>query len=86
MYMFPYKCQVTGASSGAKQLAEAKPPVWCENNEGGCTTGAKQMVFWGQLDGDNISVDGQDAAGEPKSPGYNEKCGFKTGAQSDIFV
>jgi hypothetical protein len=78
MYMFPYKCMVTGATS-TKSLAPAKPAVWCENDESNCTPGAKQMIFWHQLEGNNIEVEGQDAAGDNKSPAYNEKLGFKTG-------
>jgi len=81
MYMFPYRCQVTGATA-THSVGTAQPPVWCENDEAGCTSGPKQMVFWHQLDGNNIEVEGNDASGQPKSPGYNEKLGFKTGKRS----
>ncbi|KAJ7684356.1 hypothetical protein DFH06DRAFT_5071 [Mycena polygramma] len=85
MYMVPYRCKVTGATS-TKAVGAAKPPVWCENNAGGCTSGPKQMIYWNQNEGNNIQVSGMDAAGEPKSPAYNAKCGFPDGAQNDIFT
>lgn len=78
MYMFPYRCTVTGASS-TTPVATAKPPVWCEEEPEKCTQGAKQMIFWHQLDGNNIETEGLDASGQNKSPGYNEKLGFKSG-------
>lgn len=84
MYMFPYRCMVTGSTS-TKKLAKAKPPVWCEGQEANCTPGAKQMIYWHQLTGNNIEVSGYDLHGQPKSPAYNMKCGFKEGAQNDIF-
>ncbi|KAJ7063711.1 hypothetical protein C8F01DRAFT_1134056 [Mycena amicta] len=85
MYHLPYRCKVTGAKA-TKAIGTPKPPVWCENNAGSCTKGPKQMLYWNQLEGDNIEVDGYDAAGEPKSPAYNSKCGFSDGAQTDIFT
>ena len=60
------------------------------------------MLYWNQASGTNIHVSGEDLSGKPKSPGYNEKCGFKPGelaeekvgttlmnclgAQNDIFA
>ncbi|KAJ7819796.1 hypothetical protein B0H14DRAFT_3472842 [Mycena olivaceomarginata] len=85
MYHLPYRCKVTGATS-TKAVGTPKPPVWCENNPDGCTKGPKQMIYWNQNEGNNIQVDGLDAAGEPKSPAYNAKCGFPDGAQNDIFT
>ncbi|KAK7035987.1 hypothetical protein R3P38DRAFT_2910054 [Favolaschia claudopus] len=85
MYHLPYRCKVTGATS-TKAVGTAKPPVWCENNANGCTNGPKQMIYWNQLEGNNIKVDGYDAAGDFKSPAYNSKCGFPDGAQNDIFT
>ncbi|KAF7294532.1 hypothetical protein MIND_00989700 [Mycena indigotica] len=85
MYHLPYRCKVTGAKS-TKAIGPAKAPVWCENNAGGCTKGPKQMIYWNQNEGNNIRVDGWDAAGDPKSPAYNSKCGFPDGAQYDIFT
>lgn len=74
-----YRCRVTNVKSSARPLAPAKPPVWCEGNPNGCTQGAKQMIYWQQLDGNNIVVSGTQADGQPKSPGYNMKAGFKNG-------
>ncbi|KAJ7490931.1 hypothetical protein FB451DRAFT_627974 [Mycena latifolia] len=85
MYHLPYRCKVTGATS-TTPVGTGKPPVWCENNADGCTKGPKQMIYWNQADGNNIQVDGYDAAGESKSPAYNDKCGFPDGAQNDIFT
>ncbi|KAF8959707.1 hypothetical protein BDZ97DRAFT_2042242 [Flammula alnicola] len=78
MYHTPYKCRVSGSSSNTP-LATPKPPVWCEGNPGGCTKGAKQMIYWNQNEGDNIVVNGYDLAGEFKSPAYNSKLGFPDG-------
>ena len=79
MYMFPYKCIVTGTPGGTPLALPAKPAVWCEDSPGDCTFGAKQMVFWNQLEGNNIEVAGRDLSGAPRSPGYNEKLGFENG-------
>ncbi|KDQ07356.1 hypothetical protein BOTBODRAFT_180784 [Botryobasidium botryosum FD-172 SS1] len=84
MYMGGYRCRVTNAKN-TKPVATAKPPVWCEGNPGACTQGAKQMVFWQQLEGNNVVLSGNQADGQAKSPGYNMKMGFKDGAQRDIF-
>ncbi|KIY71843.1 hypothetical protein CYLTODRAFT_418559 [Cylindrobasidium torrendii FP15055 ss-10] len=84
MYMQGFKCKVVG-ETGNRALAQAKPPVWCEGEPDKCQTGAKQMVYWHQLDGNNVEVDGFDSAGMNKSPGYNRKMGFDNGRQTDIF-
>jgi len=85
MYMMPFKCRVNGASS-TTPVAPAQPPVWCEDDTSKCVRGAKQMIYWNQLDGNNIQVSGNDLSGSPKSPAYNNKLGFSDGAQNDIFV
>jgi len=82
MYMVPYRCTVTGATSHAP-VAPGKAPVWCEGNPSACTKGPKQMLYWHQLDGNNIEVDGYDLEGGHKSPGYNTKCGFSDGKPGD---
>lgn len=43
--MANYKCHVTGSSS-SRQLAPAKPPAYCANDQSKCVAGAKQMVAW----------------------------------------
>ncbi|KAF8308935.1 hypothetical protein DL93DRAFT_2170702 [Clavulina sp. PMI_390] len=83
MYMLPYRCKVS--NPGNKRLAPPKAPVWCEGNPSGCVTGAKQMIFWNQAEGNNLAVSGTQADGLQKSPGYNSKTGFSPGAQNDIF-
>ncbi|KAF5386713.1 hypothetical protein D9615_002077 [Tricholomella constricta] len=85
MYHQAFKCKVTAATAMAP-VAVAQPPVWCEDDPSKCTKGAKQMIYWNQLDGNNIKVSGFDRAGMHKSPAYNSKCGFPDGAQNDIFA
>ena len=76
--MFPYRCTVTGATS-TRPVGNPVPPVWCEDDASKCISGPKQMLYWNQASGTNIHVSGEDLSGKPKSPGYNEKCGFKPG-------
>jgi hypothetical protein len=85
MYHQAFKCKVTGATSKTP-VAVGKPPVWCEGEPSKCTKGAKQMIYWNQAEGNNIKVSGNDRAGMPKSPAYNDKLGFPDGAQNDIFA
>ncbi|KAG2123093.1 hypothetical protein DEU56DRAFT_974448 [Suillus clintonianus] len=85
IYMQGFKCMVTGATS-TTPIATPKPPVWCEEDQSTCTQGAKQILIWNQAEGNNIAVSGFDQSGSPKSPAYNSKCGFKDGAQNDIFA
>ncbi|KAG5642047.1 hypothetical protein DXG03_003745 [Asterophora parasitica] len=75
MYHQAFKCKVTGATATGP-VASPKPAVWCEDDPSKCTKGAKQMIYWNQLDGNNIKVSGLDRAGMPKSPAYNSKLGF----------
>jgi len=83
IYMAPYKCKVTNAV-GVLPLATAEPPVWCEDDQTRCVQGAKQMIYWQQIDGNNVVVEGLQM-NEEKNPGYNTKMGFLDGAQNDIF-
>ncbi|KAJ7671653.1 hypothetical protein DFH06DRAFT_1280029 [Mycena polygramma] len=85
MYMHGLRCKVTG-EPGTTVLASAVPPTWCEDSPANCTAGARQMIYWNQLDGNNIVVSGNDLSGSPKSPAYNSVLGFREGAQHDIFV
>lgn len=85
MYHVPFKCKVTGATSN-KVVGTPNPPKWCEDNTSACVTGPKQMIYWNQLEGNNIEVEGFDLHGQNRSPAYNNKLGFKDGAQNDIFV
>lgn len=54
----------------------------CEDNPANCVKGAKQMLYWQQLERNNIEVTGNDLAGSPRSPAYNNKCGFTSGLLS----
>lgn len=85
MYMQPFRCKVVGRTGDSK-VARAIPPVWCEDDPHHCVKGAKQMVFWNQLDGNNVFVSGMDKSGRGKSPSYNNKMGFAEGAQTGIFL
>ncbi|KAK3399535.1 hypothetical protein B0T20DRAFT_200319 [Sordaria brevicollis] len=78
MYMQNYKCQVTGSTS-TKRVSTPKPPVYCGDDSSKCVKGAKQMIAWHQLDGNNIVT----APGV--FPGYNPTTGYTVGAQNDIF-
>jgi hypothetical protein len=79
MYMQGFKCKVTGANS-TTPVAPAVPPVYCADDASKCVKGAKQMIVWHQLEGNNVfPPDGV-------SPGYNEAWGWSNGAQSDIFA
>jgi hypothetical protein len=78
MYMFPYRCKVTGTPGNAA-VAPAIPATWCEDNPSNCTKGARQLIYWNQLERNNIVVSGTDLAGYPRSPAYNAKLGFQNG-------
>ncbi|KAG6888335.1 hypothetical protein C0992_008800 [Termitomyces sp. T32_za158] len=78
IYHQGFRCKVTGATSTAP-VAVAKSPAWCEDDASKCTKGAKQMIYWNQLDGNNVQVSGNDISGHPKSPAYNQKLGFADG-------
>ncbi|KAJ6517256.1 hypothetical protein C8R47DRAFT_1000280 [Mycena vitilis] len=85
MYMQGFRCKVVGQTGGSA-VAPAIPPTWCEDTPTNCTTGARQMIYWNQLDGSNIFVSGSDSHGAPRSPAYNSVLGFSDGAQTDIFM
>ncbi|KAF9028369.1 hypothetical protein BDZ89DRAFT_951496 [Hymenopellis radicata] len=83
-YMQGFKCKVVGNTGGAR-LATAKPAAWCEDDTSKCVSGAKQMIFYNAIDGNNVNVSGYDLSGSPRSPTYNSKMGFSNGRQTDIF-
>ncbi|KAN0097975.1 hypothetical protein V8E55_002421 [Tylopilus felleus] len=86
MYMFPYRCRVIPDSTPPKMIGIPKPARWCEDDPSQYVKGPKQIMIWNQAEKNNIEVSGNDLSGHPKSPAYNAKCGFKDGAQHDIFV
>lgn len=79
MYMVGYRCRVTGKTGNAA-VAPGKPATWCEDDPSSCTKGARQLIYWNQLEGNNIEVTGADLAGDPRSPAFNAKLGFSDGA------
>ncbi|KAJ3524413.1 hypothetical protein NMY22_g11009 [Coprinellus aureogranulatus] len=85
MYMQPFKCKVVG-QTGSRALASGVPPQWCEDDQSKCVAGPKQMVYWNQLEGNNVFVSGVDLSGRARAPAYNNKMGFANGAQPDIFL
>ncbi|ETI20580.1 hypothetical protein G647_08618 [Cladophialophora carrionii CBS 160.54] len=78
IYMQGFKCMVTGATSTAP-LAKAQPPVMCDQDTSKCVKGAKQMIVWNQLTGNNVVTTGS------QTPAYNLRNGFAPGPQDDIF-
>ncbi|KAH8652406.1 hypothetical protein BX600DRAFT_93495 [Xylariales sp. PMI_506] len=78
IYMQNLRCHVTNSTS-TKKLATAQPPVYCDDGVTACVTGAKQMIAWHQLDGNNVEMP------DGISPLYNEAMGFSNGAQNDIY-
>ena len=84
MYMEGFRCNVTGSTSNIP-VARGKPAVWCEGEPSKCTKGAKQLIAWNQLSGNNIEVEGFDLSGHHKSPGYGHKCGFNDGECCETF-
>ncbi|KAF2704689.1 hypothetical protein K504DRAFT_460956 [Pleomassaria siparia CBS 279.74] len=79
MYMQGFKCKVTNASPTARPLAAAQVPTYCADDQSKCVQGAKQMLAWHQLEGNNIETP------DGTTPTYNTKCGWAEGAQTDIF-
>ncbi|KAJ6530999.1 hypothetical protein DFH09DRAFT_1250319 [Mycena vulgaris] len=80
IYMQGFRCKVTG-TTGDSALAPAAAAVWCVDGAATCVTGARQMIFWNQLEGNNIDVPGNDTAGGTGiSPAYNMKLGWGDGA------
>ncbi|KAJ9664715.1 hypothetical protein H2198_000061 [Neophaeococcomyces mojaviensis] len=81
MYMQGFKCNVTNVDESiAKPLAKAQPAKWCKDNQASCVSGPKQMIVFNQLEGDNVN-----GIPQYETPVYNDACGFKAGAQNDIF-
>jgi hypothetical protein len=82
MYMTPFKCTVTNPHPTSRIAFPAKPPTICggKRPQSSCVRGAKQMIAVAQLEGNNVK-----GSSESNIPQYNQVCGFKNGAQDDIF-
>lgn len=79
MYMTPFVCNVTGSTTKRK-LGKSIPPRKCDDDKSKCIVGAKQPMYWKNLEGNNMP--------EPPhyAPTYSLKYNFKDGAQNDIFT
>lgn len=88
MYMNAFRCKFTGTTSAARKIMKPKLARRCgkdvPNNKpadaSNCTVGAKQPLYWYQLEGNNMFE------GEYSPPLYNDLYDFKDGAQRDIFT
>ena len=79
--MTGFECTVTNAlPSSTTPVASGVPPRYCGDAPSTCVTGPKQPMYWAN-ESPNIVFSGDYF----KKPSYNEKWGFKNGAQNDIF-
>lgn len=78
MYTNAYRCTIKGGwegKPGADPLPEPQPPKACAGRTEECQKGPKQMLVWGQAEGNNISEDGH----------FNDDFGYADGAQNEIW-
>lgn len=78
MYTNVYRCRINGGfpgKPGANPMPRPQPPRACRGSPELCTKGAKQMVFFGQKEGNNVPGVGH----------FNTDFGFAEGAQKDIW-
>ncbi|TEB40115.1 hypothetical protein FA13DRAFT_55262 [Coprinellus micaceus] len=89
MYMQPFRCKVVGENAIVTTYKvrpkSAKPPVWCQDDSTKCVKGAKQMIYYNQLDGNNIDLTGKNNEGNPRKPAYDMRYGYANGAQWDVI-
>jgi len=71
-----FDCKIT--NPGNKVLAQPQVPVEC--NGGDCILGGKLPFYWANRGHQNVKFSGE----YERKPAYNDKWGFKDGAQ-DIF-
>ncbi|KAF6747828.1 hypothetical protein DFP72DRAFT_821191, partial [Ephemerocybe angulata] len=90
MYMQPFKCKVTNGFSifgpPTFKPAKALPPVWCQDDPSKCIVGPKQMIYYNQLDGNNVNLTGVDNAGNPKKPAYDMRYGWADGTPQTLAM
>ncbi|KAI5806802.1 hypothetical protein DFH27DRAFT_358925 [Peziza echinospora] len=79
MYMNGFDCKIS--NPGTLTLAPPKAPKPCHGNPSACVRGAKNPMYWANLDKSNIEYFGRN-----KLPAYNDDWGFPNGAQNDIFL
>ncbi|RPA95384.1 hypothetical protein L873DRAFT_1607582, partial [Choiromyces venosus 120613-1] len=77
MYMTPFACTVTNATS-TKPPGKPIAPVNCEGAPEKCIVGAKSPMYWKNLEGNNMFEKDHFA------PTYSSKYGFADGAQVDF--
>lgn len=78
MYMNPFDCAVTNATSSVP-IPPPQVPRYCPVDKTNCTVGAKQPFYWLQNEGNNMFN------GVFDPPTYNDNYGFKQGAQNDLW-
>ncbi|KAG9098080.1 hypothetical protein FRC06_006834 [Ceratobasidium sp. 370] len=78
MYMNPFDCSVTNATS-TTPIPPPQVPRYCPIDKTNCTVGAKQPFYWLQNEGNNMFNDFYDP------PTYTNDYGFKDGAQDDLW-
>lgn len=79
--MTGFKCRVTNVDKNvSKPLRNARAAKWCKEDTSKCVQGAKQMIIFNQMEGNNV-----EGIPQYETPVYNEACGYKSGAQNDIF-
>ncbi|KAG9125644.1 hypothetical protein FRC07_006766 [Ceratobasidium sp. 392] len=78
MYMNPFDCNVTNATS-TMPIPPPQVPRYCPVDKTNCTVGAKQPFYWLQNEGNNIFNDSFDP------PSYSDNYGFKDGPQDDLW-
>ncbi|KAH6912658.1 hypothetical protein BKA70DRAFT_1097544 [Coprinopsis sp. MPI-PUGE-AT-0042] len=80
IYMQIFKCTVTNYPGSAKVMVpKGVPPVWCEDDPRSCVQGPKQMVYWGQREGNNVFTASNNKDGSQRRPAYNYRMGFMAG-------
>ncbi|KAL0571173.1 hypothetical protein V5O48_010788 [Marasmius crinis-equi] len=82
----PNWCDVQLPLTTTPSANNTKPGKGEVQTLGSCYKGSKQMLFWNQLEGDNIEVLDGELGERLGSPGYNEKVGYRNGAQTGIFA
>lgn len=78
MYMTPFVCHVTGASN-THAIGKPRAPVKCDGNAAKCVKGAKNPMYWKNLERNNMFE------ADHFAPTYSTTYGYNEGAQNDMF-